>query len=280
MKAEHPISLVCRTLAVSVSGYYDWQRRQVRPGRRAQTDQVLLAQLRVLHAQSRQTYGSPRLQMVLRRDGWRHGRNRIARLLRSAGLFGRQKRRYRPQTTDSAHPLPVAPNLLAQVPAATAPNQQWVADVTYLATTQGWLYLAAVMDRYSRQIVGWATSPRNDTALVLAAWSRARQHRRPPARLLFHSDRGSQYASGDFRRALQQAGVIRSMSRAGNCYDNAAMESFWSTLKWELIDRSHNPSPAQIQARLFDYIEVFYNRERLHSALNYLSPVDFERLNN
>jgi putative transposase len=280
MKAEHPIQTLCRTLAVSVSGYYDWGRRQARPSRRALMDQALRHQLRVLHTDSRQTYGSPRLQVLLRRQGHWHGRNRIARLMRSEGLFGRQRRRYRPQTTMSRHALPIAPNRLAEAPPATVPNQLWVGDVTYLATPEGWLYLAAVMDLYSRQIVGWATSPRNDTALVLAAWTRARQHRRPPARLLFHSDRGSQYASGDFRRALQQAKVISSMSRAGNCYDNAAMESFWSTLKLELVYRARAQSQPQVRASLFDYIEVFYNRQRLHSALNYLSPVDFELLNN
>lgn len=280
MKQEHSITTLCRTLAVSASGYYDWQRRQVQPSRRALADQALLDQLRVLHAQSRQTYGSPRLQIILGRQGQRHGRNRIARLMRSAGLFGRQKRRYRPQTTDSAHALPIAPNRLSQAPTATAANQLWVADVTYIATAEGWLYLAAVMDLYSRQIVGWATSARNDTALVLAAWTMARQHRHPPARLLFHSDRGSQYASHDFRRALRKARVVSSMSRAGNCYDNAAMESFWSTLKLELVYRSRFQSQAQARLILFDYIEVFYNRQRLHSALNYLSPVDFELLNN
>ena len=280
MKTDHPIPTLCRTLGVSASGYYDWQRRQVQPSRRQQTDLALLHQLRGLHAQSRQTYGSPRLQQLLQRQGQRHGRNRIARLMRSAGLFGRQKRRYRPQTTRSNPTLPIAPHRLATAPAATGPNQQWVADVTYLLTPTGWLYLAAVMDLYSRQIVGWAISPRNDTALVLAAWTRARQHRQPAVGLLFHSDRGSQYASRDFQRALQQAKAIQSMSRAGNCYDNAAMESFWSTLKWELIYRLPALPQAPLHAQLFDYIEVFYNRQRLHSALNYRSPVDFELLNN
>ncbi len=158
--------------------------------------------------------------------------------VRQGGLVGQQKRRYRVGTTDSNHDLPIAPNRLAQAPAATAPNQLWVADVTYIDTDEGWLYLAGVLDLYSRQIVGWAMSPHNDTALVLQAWTMAHKHRHPPAGLLFHSDRGSQYASGDFRQALQQASAITSMSRAGNCYDSrAAMESTWSTLKWELIYR-------------------------------------------
>jgi len=280
MKEDYRIRTLCQTLAVSSSGYYDWQERQRHPSPRALADQALLEQLRRGHEQSRQTYGSPRLQALLRQKGQHHGRNRIARLMRLGGLVGRHKRRYRVRTTDSGHDFPIAPNRLAQTSKPSAPNQIWVADVTYLPTDQGWLYLAAVLDLYSRQIVGWATSPRNDTALVLQAWHMARQHRRPPGQLLFHSDRGSTYASAEFGAALQKAKVISSMSRAGNCYDNATMESFWSTLKWELVYQDRWLSHSQAQARLFDYIEVFYNRQRLHSALNYLSPVDFELLNN
>jgi transposase InsO family protein len=280
MKTEHSIPALCAALAVSRSGYYDWQQRQAQPGPRALADQVLLGQLQGLHTGSRQTYGSPRLQVALRRQGHAHGRRRIARLMRLGGLVGRQKRRYRVRTTDSHHDQPIAPNRLAQAPAATAPNQLWVADVTYIDTGEGWLYLAGVLDLYSRRIVGWAMSPHNDTALVLQAWTMAHKHRQPPAGLLFHSDRGSQYASGDFRQALQQAGVTTSMSRAGNCYDNAAMESFWSTLKLELIYRLNLATRAQAKGLIFDYIEVFYNRLRLHSALNYLCPVDFELPNN
>lgn len=280
MKTEHAIGPLCAALAVSPSGYYDWQRRQTQPGPRAQADQSLLRELRVLHAHSRQTYGSPRLQVLLRRQGRVHGRNRIARLMRVAGLCGRARRRYRPPTTDSRHALPIAPNRLAAAAPVTAVNQVWVADVTYIPTGEGWLYLAGVLDLYSRQLIGWAMSQHNDTALVLAAWQMALQHRPRAARLLFHSDRGSQYASGAFRQALQAAGVIPSMSRAGNCYDNATMESFWSTLKWELVYRTTFATRQQAQVELFDYIEVFYNRQRLHSALNYLCPVDFELLNN
>jgi putative transposase len=280
MKAEHPVQKLCETLNVSVSGYYDWRQRQAQPSPRAVADQALLKELQGLHGQSRQTYGSPRLQAALRQQGQRHGRRRIARLMRQAGLCGRQKRRFRLRTTDSAHDLPVAPNRLAEAATATMPNQLWVADVTYVPTGEGWLYLAGVLDLFSRQIVGWAMSDRNDTALVLAAWTMAWERRQPPSGLLFHSDQGSNYASGDFRAALQQADVVPSMSRAGNCYDNATMESFWSTLKWELVYREDFPTRAQARRRLFDYIEVFYNRQRLHSALNYLSPVDFELLNN
>jgi transposase InsO family protein len=280
MKTEHAVPLLCATLAVSLSGYYDWRQRQHHPGPRARADQDLRAELTRLHAHSRQTYGCPRLQAALRQQGRRHGRRRVARLMRQAGLVGRTKRRFQLRTTDSAHGQPVAPNRLATMPPATAPNQLWVADVTAIPTGEGWLYLAGVLDLFSRQIVGWATSARNDTALVLAAWQMAQEHRRPPTGLLLHSDRGSNYASGAYRQALDRAHVVMSMSRAGNCYDNAAMESFWSTLKFELVYRETFPTHAHAGTRLFDYMEVFYNRQRLHSSLGYRSPVDFELLNN
>jgi putative transposase len=200
--------------------------------------------------------------------------------MKAAGLCGRQPGRYRVQTTDSQHDQPIAPNRLAAVPKASAPNQLWVADITSIETQEGWLYLAAILDLYSRKIVGWAMSARMDTALVLSALSMAVLHRQPPAKLLFHSDRGVQYACGDFRLALQAAQLVASMSRQGNCYDNATMESFWSTLKLELVDRGRFATRAEARTQIFDFIEVFYNRQRLHSALNYHSPVDFELINN
>ena len=175
---------------------------------------------------------------------------------------------------------PVAPNRLAQAPKATAPNQIWVADITYIQTQEGWLYLAAILDLYSRKIVGWAMAERIDTALILKALLMALLHRQPPANLLFHSDRGVQYASADFRGALTQAGLIPSMSRKANCYDNATMESFWATLKLELVYRRSFATRAQARTQIFDYIETFYNRQRAHSALSYQSPVDFELQNN
>src|SRR5207302_11371272 len=180
-----------------------------------------------IHTRSRQTYGSPRVQKELRKEGRGHGRNRVARLMKQKGLCGRQKGRYRVQTTDSNHDQPIAPNRLAQAPKPTAPNQIWVADITYIQTQEGTLYLAAILDLYSRKIVGWAMSERIDTVLVLKALGMALLHRSPPGNVLVHSDRGIQYASGDYRQALSQAGLIASMSRKGNCYDNAAMESFW-----------------------------------------------------
>jgi transposase InsO family protein len=280
MKTEHSIQNLCRHLEVSASGYYDWLKRRNAPGQRALENQRLAREIERIHARSRQTYGSPRVAQELRKQGHCHGRNRIARLMQQQGLCGRQKGRYRVRTTDSNHDQPIAPNRLAQAPAATAPNQIWLADITYIATQEGWLYLAAILDRYSRKIVGWAMSERIDTALVLQALGMALLHRRPQTRLLLHSDRGVQYASGDYRQALGRAGLVTSMSRRGNCYDNAAMESFWSTLKLELVYRRGFETRAQARAQIFDYIETFYNRQRSHSALDYHSPVDFERLNN
>ncbi len=280
MKNEHSILALCQILDVSPSGYYDAQSRLNSPGPRAVQTRALTEKIKDIHAQSRATYGSPRIVMELRKKGVRHGRNRIARLMRQEGLCGRQKGRYRVQTTDSNHDEPIAPNRLAQIPSATAPNQLWVGDITYIQTAEGWLYVAAVLDLYSRKVVGWAMSDHINTALILKALAMALLHRKPPAHLLFHSDRGVQYASGDYRSALAQAGVLASMSRKGNCYDNATMESFWSTLKLELVYRRLFLTRSQAQNEIFDYIESFYNRQRLHSALAYSSPVDFELLNN
>ena len=280
MKLDYAILSLCANLEVSPSGYYDWQKRRAVPGPRAVEDQMLAKQIEVIHIRSRQTYGSPRIVDALRKQGCRHGRNRIARLMKERGLCGRQQARYRVRTTDSNHDQPIAPNRLAQAPKATAPNQLWVADITYIQTQEGWLYLAAVLDLYSRKIVGWAMSERIDTLLVLNALGMALLHRQPPAHLLFHSDRGIQYASADYRCALNQAGLVASMSRKGNCYDNATMESFWSTLKLELIYRRNFATRTLARSQIFDYIESFYNRQRAHSALGYHSPVDFELQNN
>src|SRR5204863_1672851 len=214
-------------------------------------DQALAQEIGRIHTRSRETYGAPRVEKELRQKGRCHGRHRVARLMKEQGLCGRQKRRYRAQTTDSNHDQPIAPHRLAEAPKATAPNQLWVADITYIETKENWLYLAAVMDLYSRKVVGWAMSERIDTVLVLKALGMALLHRRPPANLLFHSDRGVQYASGDYRQALSQAGLIASMSRSGNCYDNAAMESFWSTLKLELVYRQDFQTRAQARTQIF-----------------------------
>ena len=280
MKHQHSILSLCEALEASPSGYYDWQERRLCPGPRALENRALAKEIKRLHKASRETYGSPRILMELRKKGARHGRTRIRRIMQQEDLCGRQKARYRVHTTDSNHDQPIAPNLLAQAPKATGPNQIWVADITYIQTRQGWLYLAAVLDLYSRRIVGWAMSPRIDTALVLNALAMALLHRHPPANLLFHSDRGVQYASADYRHALARAGLVASMSRKANCYDNATMESFWSTLKLELVYRRDFASHTQARSDIFNYIEAFYNRQRSHSSLNYLSPVDFELHNN
>jgi putative transposase len=280
MKNDYSILSLCGHLGVSASGYYDWQRRRACPGPREEQNEALAKAISTIHTRSRQTYGSPRITEALRKEGQHHGRNRVARLMKQGGLYGRQQGRYRVQTTDSNHDQPIAPNRLAEAPKATAPNQLWVADITYIQTRAGWLYLAGILDLYSRKIVGWAMSERIDTALVLKALDMALLHRNPPRELLLHSDRGVQYASADYRRALRQAGLLASMSRKGNCYDNASMESFWSTLKLELVYRRDFADHHQARTEIFDYIECFYNRQRSHSALNFLSPVDFELQNN
>ncbi len=280
MKAEYPVRLLCRTLQVAPSAYYEWQQRQRQPSARNVENAALSATVEELFLKSRKSYGSPRIQQALRQLGRRHGRNRIARLMRQQRLCARPRRRFRVVTTDSRHAHPIAPNRLAQGPAPQRPNQVWVADITYIRTREGWRYLAANMDLFSRRIVGWAMSPCIDTELVLASWNMALQQRQPAAALVLHSDRGCQYASTEFRQALEQAQALASMSRKGNCYDNAAMESFWSTLKNELIYRGEFLTRDQACLAIFEYIEVFYNRQRLHSSLNYSSPVDFESKNN
>jgi putative transposase len=280
LKAEHSIAQLCQAFEVSPSGYYDWSHRQEYPSQRHQLDQQLKAQISRIHEESRKTYGSPRVQVELREVGQRHGRNRISRLMREQNLCGRQKKRYRVVTTDSRHDEPIAPNRLADAPAARGANQIWVADITYVLTGQGWVYVAAILDLYSRRIVGWALSQQINTALVLMALSMALTHRQPPTGLIFHSDRGVQYASADYRRALRAAGLVGSMSRKANCYDNAAMEAFWSTLKLELVYRRQFEDASQLRQALFDYLEVFYNRQRLHSALGYQTPAGFESANN
>ena len=280
MKTEHPIRALCAALEVSSSGYYDWSNRQAQPGPRARENALLVQKIVQIHQDSRQTYGSPRIQKVLSQAGHAHGRHRIARLMRQQGLCGRAKGRFRVCTTDSRHDQPIAPNRLPDLPAPSAPNRVWLGDITYVATEEGWLYLAGILDLYSRRLIGWATSEHIDTELILAAWGMSLTQRQPAAGLVFHSDRGVQYASHDYRHALQCAKTIASMSRKGNCYDNAAMESFWSTLKHELIYRRHFKTRAEARQAIFDFIEVFYNRQRLHSSLDYRSPVDFETQNN
>jgi putative transposase len=278
-QAEHyPVNALCAAFGVSRSGYYAWLARP--PSARAQADAQLVTQLCAAHDASRHTYGSPRLAIVLRRQGQRISRRRVQRLMRAAGRRGLQRRRWVPRTTDSRHDQPIAPNRLAEVPAPRQRDQVWVTDITYVPTDEGWLYVASVMDRWSRRVVGLAMAEHLRTELVSAALTQARTQRQPIPGCLHHSDRGCQYASAEYRRLLAAHGLEASMSRAGNCYDNAAMESFWSTLKNELVHRQTFATRAQARAAIFEYVEVFYNRQRLHSALNYKSPVDFENQNN
>ena len=275
MKSDYAVSELSEALAVSRSGYHDWAARE--PGARAQANARLLPLISQAHQESRQTYGSPRITYWLRQRGHRCGRMRIARLMRQLGLSHRHRQRFRPLSlTDSNHDLPVAPNLLSQRVPTLLPDAVWVADITYVPTEEGWLYVAGVLDRCTRRCIGWAFGDTLATTLPLAALEMALRQRQPPSGLVHHSDRGVQYASAAYRARLSQAGVIPSMSRRGNCYDNAFMESFWSTLKCGLIHRTHFATRAQARAAIFEWIEVFYNRTRFHSALGYQSPVDFE----
>jgi transposase InsO family protein len=270
---QFDITVMCRLLGVSRSGYYAALRRPV--SRRARENEELTEAIRAVHSAHRQVYGSPRIWRQLRRQGIGCGRHRVARLMRQHGIAARQRQRCR-TTTNSRHTLPVAGNVLARDFRATAVNQKWVADITYIRTEEGWLYLAAVMDLFSRRIVGWSMSARINAALVLAAQTMALHARCPAPGLLQHTDRGSQYASDDYQQLLSDHRSCASMSGVGNCYDNAAMESFFHTLKTELIYQRRYPTHAQARADIFDYIEVFYNRQRQHSTLGYKSPAEFE----
>jgi putative transposase len=275
MAQQYPIKDVCHALRVPRSAYYAWLKRG--PSQRATDNQQLREKLASLFVANRKVYGSPRLRVCLQKEGIPCSRNRVARHMRALQLKARQKRAFKPKTTDSNHPQPIARNLLAAAAKPKAANRIWVSDITYLLTAQGWLYLAAVMDLYSRKIVGWATSKSLETTLVKEALRQALADRRPAAGLLHHSDRGSQYASSAYRALLLSHHLRPSMSAAGNCYDNAAMESFWSTLKTEWLHQKNFQTHQQARSAVFDYIETFYNPKRLHSALGYQSPVDFER---
>jgi putative transposase len=274
LAVEFPIAALCQELDVSRSGYYEWLDRQI--SAREEANRKLLVLIAKAFEDSRKTYGSPRLTRVLRRAEHRCSRNRVARLMRRAGLRGLKRPGFQPRTTESNHGLAVAPNRLKKADKPSEPNRVWVADITYVATVQGWLYLAAVMDLYSRKIVGWATAEHLKTSLAKEALSRALAQRRPGQGLVHHSDRGVQYASSEYKGLLQCQGMLPSMSAQGNCYDNATMESFFSTLKTELLHRQTWQSHQQARLAIFDYVETFYNRKRLHSSLNYLSPTEFE----
>ena len=273
-KAAFPVRLLCRTLQVSRAGFYAWQRRP--PAPRARADDRLGLEIAAIHAESRQRYGSPRVHAELADRGCRTSRKRVARLMRARGLAARRGRRFR-VTTHSRHPFPVAPNVLARQFDRPQPDRAWVTDITYIPTREGWLYLAVLLDLCSRLAVGWAMSDRITDALTLDALGMALARRRPPQGLLHHSDRGSQYASGDYQRLLARHGIVGSMSRRGNCWDNAVAESFFATIKVELVHDAAWATRAAARAELVEYLEVFYNGQRRHSALGYLSPRAFER---
>jgi transposase InsO family protein len=274
-ETQFPIQRMCRVLAVQRSGYYAWRHRT--QSTRAQANQALVALIAEEHSQSRKTYGSPRVQVVLQRKGVVCGHNRVARLMRLHGIVALPRRRYHPRTTQRQPGVVPAPNRLNQDFSASRPNQKWVCDFTYIETAEGWLYLAVVLDLFSRKVIGWAMSQKMDTALVETALRMALQGRRPSAGLLHHSDQGSQYTSAAYRDCLQAALAQLSMSGAGNCYDNAVMESFFGTLKTECVTAPFS-TRALARTTIFEYIEVWYNRQRLHSTLGYHSPDDFEQL--
>lgn len=276
-QGAYPVRLMCRVLEVSPAGYYAWRRRA--PSARAIADERLVLNVRVAFRASGETYGAPRVHRELRAEGRRVGKKRIARLMRAEGLVGRRPRRRGVRTTNSAHAYPIAPNRLNRAfdVHGMALNQVWVSDITYVPTRQGWLFLAVVLDLASRRVVGWAMRESLDADLALSALRMAVGARRPPAGLLHHSDRGVQYACTAYRALLSAHGLEASMSRRGDCWDNAVAESFFATLELELIVRRDWPTRDAARRAIFAYIETWYNRQRRHSTLDYLSPADYER---
>jgi putative transposase len=271
---EFKVRDCCRVLKVSISGYYRWLKHPV--GKREAAEIQLVGLVRWVHEASRRTYGSPRVCRELMHRGVKRNRKTIARIMHKHAIRPKVRRKYRVRTTDSNHDHPIAENLLDRNFQVEALDTVWLCDITYIPTGEGWLYLAGVMDLCSRKIVGWSMADHMRAGLVIDALEMARTRRNPPPGLLHHSDRGVQYACGDYRALLDQLGAVASMSRAGECYDNAPKESFWSTLKNELIHHEHFATRERARAAIFDYIEVFYNRQRLHSSLGYISPEAFE----
>ncbi len=274
---DYPVRELCQMLEVARSGYYTWLQGQ--PTARDLANAQLTEQIKAVHSASRGTYGSPRMTQELRRAGQKCNHKRVERLMRQAGLKGRACKKRKARTTNSDHPEPIAPNLLRGRPAPKQPDEVWVADITFIPTAQGWLFLAAIMDLYSRKILGWSLWRSLEAGGALQALKRALANRRNPRGVIHHSDRGFQYACKDYRQHLERSGLVPSMSRKGNCYDNAAMESFWSTLKREALPESARWSESRVRREVFEFIEAIYNRSRLHSSLGYQSPVDFEQQN-
>lgn len=275
-RGEFPVRLMCRVLDVTSSGFYAAQRRP--PSARAQRDEELRPQIHAAFRRSRRRYGAPRIHADLQEADERVGRKRVARLMREDGLVARPPRRW-VQTTDSAHAEPIAPNRLARqfgVDQVAGPDQAWVSDLTYVPTRAGWLFLAVILDLATRRVVGWAMGATLETTLPLAALQMALTTRRPGAGLVHHSDRGSQYASTDYQALLTAHGLVASMSRKGNCWDNAVAESFFATLELELIQEADWATRDEARREIFEFIEVWYNRQRRHSSLGYRSPVQYE----
>ena len=273
-RKQWPVATMCRVLKVSRSGFFAWRKRP--PSRRQRRQEELLQKIKAAHQENRELYGSPRVHRALLIDGQSVSRNTVAKLMRQAKIRAKTRRRFVPRTTDSTHQQPVAGNLLDRRFTADQPNRKWVADITYVPTQQGWLYVAAVLDLFSRRIVGWSMADHLQTDLVSDALHMALQRRRPAAGLLHHSDRGVQYASDAYQHLLADNGIEVSMSGKGDCWDNAVMESFWATLKTELIHQKEYATRPEAKLSIFEYIEAFYNRKRLHSSLDYVSPEAFE----
>jgi putative transposase len=272
-RKAYPLPAMCTTLTVSVSGYRAWKSGGRSNGKRLR-DPQLLALIRAIHAQLKGAYGSPRMVKQIRGRGFPASKERVERLMRENGIRARHKRRYK-ATTDSKHALPVAPNLLERNFSPSAPNQAWAADLTYVWTDEGWLYLAIVLDLFNREVVGWSIKPRMTSDIVIDALTMAWFRRKPSPGLMHHSDRGSQYASHAFQDKLTEYGMVCSMSRKGNCWDNAPTESFFNSLKNERVHGTRYSTRDEAIADLFAYIEPFYNRSRRHSTLGYKSPIQF-----
>ena len=271
---DYPVDAACAVLGVSRSGYYAWRGRPRSP--RAARREELAAKVRAVHAEHRKVYGSPRVSRVLKASGEAACENTVARVMRQHQIRARTSRKFVPRTTDSRHGKPVADNVLGRRFDAARPNRKWAADITYVPTAEGWLYLAGVIDLCSRKVVGWSMADHMRTGLATDALSMALVQRSPGDGLLHHSDRGVQYASDDYQKLLAERGIACSMSGKGDCWDNAVMESFWGTLKAELVDHERYATREQARASIFEYVEVFYNRHRLHSSLGYVSPEQFE----
>lgn len=271
---DYPVRVLCNALGVSPSGYYAWRTRP--ESLRKAANRQLLDDIRRLHADHQERYGAPRIHAALRAQGRTVSRGRVERLMHRHGLRARRPRAFRVCTTDSNHALPIAPNLLDRNFAPAAPNQVWLTDITYVPTDEGWLYVAVVLDLFSRKAIGWAMRNHLRTELPLAALTMAIQRQRPAHGLLHHSDRGCQYASAEYRKALKSHGITQSMSRKGNCWDNAPMESFFGTMKSELVHHRRYATREDAKRDLFAYIEGYYNRQRLHSAIGYRTPEQAE----